>query len=162
MKRAYRIALALAAGLVALVLVFWITRPGEESVRRSAAVVEMAENWSGDLQFETSYDALDPAAFSAGSAQDEGATVASAAAGNAFDPADDYGGLPRNLGYEEVAGYCAACHSLQIVMQQRRSERRWNELVTWMIDQQGMAEPPAADRKRIVDYLARNYGEDAR
>ncbi len=90
-------------------------------------------------------------------ALDPGIVTASATAA-AFDPADDYWGLPRDDGVDLVAGYCAACHSLRIVMQQRASETRWRELMVWMIEKQGMAEPPDDDLEAIIHYLSNNFG----
>lgn len=124
-----------------------------DAARRAQAVAQMAENWNGEMRFEAAYDALDP------SASTTAAEGGDATARGGFDPNDQYWGLPRNPGYEEVAAYCAACHSVQLVMQQNRNERRWNELIDWMIAQQGMPSPPPEDRQRIVDYLVRNYGE---
>ena len=68
----------------------------------------------------------------------------------------------RDAGYDLVAGSCGACHSMQLVMAQRRSAQRWDELIEWMVATQGMPPPAAAERQTIVSYLARNYGEDAR
>lgn len=84
--------------------------------------------------------------------------VASGAAASLFDPGDDYWGLPRTDGVDLVAGYCAACHSLRIVMQQSASEARWRELMDWMIDKQGMAAPADDDLELIIDYLSEHFG----
>jgi hypothetical protein len=75
-----------------------------------------------------------------------------------FDPADDYFGLPRIGAFEDVEAYCTACHSLQIVMQQRASKARWDYMLTWMSEKQGMAKMPEDDRQRILDYLSSNFG----
>lgn len=75
-----------------------------------------------------------------------------------FNPADDYWGLPRDDGVDLVAGYCAACHSLRIVMQQHATETRWRELMDWMIEKQGMAPPPDDDLETIVRYLSEHFG----
>lgn len=72
-----------------------------------------------------------------------------------FDPSDDYYGLPADGGTEDlVMAYCAACHSLRIVMQQRASADRWDELLTWMVEKQNMPELDPADRAQILDYLS--------
>ncbi len=76
-----------------------------------------------------------------------------------FNPSDDYWGLPRQGAYDLVAGYCGACHSLRIVMQQRASESRWRELMTWMVEKQGMAPPPDQHREEMVAYLAAEFGD---
>ena len=82
----------------------------------------------------------------------------SAATSIAFDPSDDYWGMPRDEGVDLVAGYCAACHSLRIVMQQHSDEARWRALMDWMIEKQGMAEPPEEDLEQIIRYLSKNFG----
>ena len=74
-----------------------------------------------------------------------------------FDPSDDYWGLPRAPGYEEVSLYCVSCHSLQLVMAQRANETRWRELLDWMVEKQGMAPIPHEDEKRIIAYLAAEF-----
>lgn len=152
MRRALLIAMALTS-LAILVFAYALNQHRySDATRRSQAVAEMADAWNGEIQFATSYSALDPAVGGAG----EGA------AAPGFDPSDEYWGLPRNEGYELVAATCAACHSLQVVMQQRRSAARWDELIDWMVTTQGMPAPAAQDRQTIIAYLSRNYGEDAR
>jgi hypothetical protein len=44
-------------------------------------------------------------------------------------------------------------------MQQRASETRWRELMQWMVDKQGMADPPADDRETMIAYLSETYGQ---
>jgi hypothetical protein len=149
MTRGHWIALG---ALIALAFAWCLTQPSEEARRRSAAVTAMAANWSGQMQYETTYDALAP---------DAAAPATDAAAGQTpagFNPNDDYFGLPRNPGYEDVSAYCSACHSLQLVMQQNKHQRGWNQTIDLMVARHGMPAPPAADRQRIVDYLARNFG----
>ena len=128
--------------------------PVQENSHIAAAVEAMADNWDGEIQFVTNFNALDPSLAPADAAGDS--RVASV-----FDPNDDYWGLPRDEGVEYVASFCAACHSLQIVMQQRRSEERWHELLDWMIDTQGMVAPPDDIRQDIEAYLGRNFGENS-
>ena len=67
--------------------------------------------------------------------------------------------LRRSEGVETVAAYCSACHTLQIVMQQRQTRDGWDYLLTWMAEKQGMAEPPPDMRAEILDYLSREFGE---
>lgn len=71
---------------------------------------------------------------------------------------DEYIGLPEGEGREVVAAYCGACHSLGLVAQQRLSRHRWEELLVWMREQQGMAKLPPEDEKVILDYLTEHLG----
>jgi mono/diheme cytochrome c family protein len=73
---------------------------------------------------------------------------------------EDFDGLPPGEGREETHAICAACHSLRIVQQQGLDTDCWDDLMTWMTEKQGMPALPAADRKRIVGYLAKNFGPD--
>ena len=75
---------------------------------------------------------------------------------------ENFGGLPAGAGREETYAICGACHSLQIVTQQGLNADRWDGLMDWMTEKQGMAELEKAERRRIVTYLARFYGPDRR
>ena len=75
-----------------------------------------------------------------------------------FDPDKDYWGLPRDDGYEDVALYCSACHTLEIVMQQRAGRQRWAHMLDWMTKEQNMPPLPDGDQLRVLDYLAKNFG----
>ena len=80
--------------------------------------------------------------------------------GGATETEQDWQGLPPAKGREEVFYACAACHSLKLVTQQGLSRRRWEETLDWMVAKQAMPEIGPKDRKLIVDYLAKFYGED--
>jgi len=69
--------------------------------------------------------------------------------------AQDDAGLPAGKGREEVELYCSACHSLKLVTQQGLTREAWDELLVWMVEEQGMAEISSDDRKIVLDYLAR-------
>lgn len=73
---------------------------------------------------------------------------------------DDFGGLAEGPGQEEVYYTCHACHSVRLVTQQRLSRERWDQLLDWMVEEQGMAELTADERGVILDYLAAHYGPD--
>jgi hypothetical protein len=73
---------------------------------------------------------------------------------------DDFGGLPEAPGREEVYYICDACHSIRLVTQQRLSRERWDELLDWMVSEQGMAELTAEEREVILEYLATQYAPD--
>lgn len=98
------------------------------------------------VDFLPAYFALDPLA-----------PVDGGPARAVFNPADAYGGLPQAEGYDLVAAYCASCHSLRVVMAQSLPKARWDALLTWMVERQGMAAPDPADRAAIVDYLAAHF-----
>lgn len=73
---------------------------------------------------------------------------------------DELGGLPPAPGQEIVYYTCNACHSIRLVSQQRLSRQRWDELLGWMVEEQGMAEPAPEDRALILDYLSAHFGTD--
>ncbi len=60
---------------------------------------------------------------------------------------------------ELVAAVCSVCHSLYMVTQQGLSRQRWDKMLDWMIDEQGMAELSDDDRKAVLDYLSTHYGQ---
>ncbi|MBT8473593.1 MAG: hypothetical protein HKP25_13290 [Marinicaulis sp.] len=101
----------------------------------------------GVIQYAPTYSALDPMV-----------SFTSAAVNTTFDPSDDYWGLPRAAGVDEVASHCTACHSLQIVMQQRQTQQGWDYLLNWMVKDQGMAPMPDDTRATILSYLTTNFG----
>jgi hypothetical protein len=53
-----------------------------------------------------------------------------------------------------------ACHSIRPVTPQRLSRKRRNQLLDWMVAEQGMAELTAEERRVILGYLAARYGQD--
>lgn len=71
---------------------------------------------------------------------------------------EDFGGLPEGEGRETVYYACQACHSLTTVTNQRFSRRVWDEVLVWMVEDQGMAELPDEDYEVVLDYLATHLG----
>jgi cytochrome c len=88
------------------------------------------------------------------------AAGASSVASSEDDP-EKWQGLPAGSGREDVFYRCKACHSLMIVKQQGLDRDSWDELLVWMVDENGM--PPIDDeatRNRVLDYLTTHYGRD--
>lgn len=69
----------------------------------------------------------------------------------------ELGGLIDAPGVEETFYMCSACHSIALVKQQRLSDARWDYLWTWMIEEQGMADPGEELREMILGYLKEHY-----
>ena len=72
----------------------------------------------------------------------------------------EFGILKVAPGAEETYYACSACHSEMIVAQQGLSRPDWDELLEWMVDEQGMSEIDEPDHTAILDYLAKHYNED--
>ena len=72
--------------------------------------------------------------------------------------ADPFGpSWPQGQGRELTGHTCNACHSLAIVKQQDQTRSGWDELIDWMIEEQGMADLAAGDRAMILNYLAEHF-----
>lgn len=69
----------------------------------------------------------------------------------------ELGNLIDAPGVEETFYMCSACHSIALVRQQRLSDARWDYLWTWMIEEQGMADPGEELRETILSYLKEHY-----
>ena len=111
-----------------------------EATTRDERIRLAAARWPTSPRYDFYFNALNPSSSGGMMRQ------------SLFDPADDYWGLPREPGYEEVAIYCGSCHSLSIVMQQRASRERWAALLDWMVNKQGMA-PLFPEDKRAGSVL---------
>lgn len=72
----------------------------------------------------------------------------------------EFGVLHVAPGVEETYYACVACHSEMIVAQQGLSKTDWDELLDWMVEEQGMDELEADEREVILDYLATHYNPD--
>lgn len=81
------------------------------------------------------------------------------AAGIPIATADEpkWGGLPPGEGREETFAFCTACHSAKLIMQQGMTRDQWEETLAWMVEEQGMPEPPPQAREQILDYLASQF-----
>jgi hypothetical protein len=66
--------------------------------------------------------------------------------------------LPDHAGKEETYYTCNACHSFRLVAQQRLPRTRWDQLLDWMVEEQGMVELAPEDRALILDYLELAFG----
>jgi cytochrome c len=69
--------------------------------------------------------------------------------------------MPDQPGKEEVFYTCNACHSIRLVTQQRLPRQRWDQLLDWMVEEQGMTELTADERRVILRYLATQYGPNS-
>ncbi|MET3794014.1 MULTISPECIES: cytochrome C-552 [Aquamicrobium] len=72
----------------------------------------------------------------------------------------EFDGLIDGPGAEDTFYMCSACHSIALVKQQRLSDARWDYLWTWMIEDQGMADPGEELRETILDYLKEHYSSE--
>lgn len=72
----------------------------------------------------------------------------------------DYGVLHEAPGVDLTYAYCAGCHSERLVAQQGLTRERWDELLDWMVEKQGMPEIDEPDRTTVLDYLAEHYNVD--
>ena len=61
--------------------------------------------------------------------------------------------LPEGEGREETFCRCTACHGTA-VFRARACAERWEELMDWSTDRQGMPPLEGEERRLIVDYLA--------
>lgn len=88
-------------------------------------------------------------------------TAAGETAATTIDEDDDFGpDWPLGPGRDDTGYLCSACHSLAIVKQQGLKRDDWDELLDWMVEEQGMDELEAADREIILDYLETNFNVD--
>ena len=85
---------------------------------------------------------------------------AKADAGEARAGNEEFGGLPDGAGAEETYYQCVACHSTEIIKQQRITDHRWDELWTWMVEEQGMFEPDEETREIILTYLKTSFSSE--
>lgn len=69
----------------------------------------------------------------------------------------ELGDLIDAPGVEETYYMCSACHSIALVRQQRLTDARWDYLWTWMIEEQGMADPGEELQEMILGYLKEHY-----
>lgn len=68
-------------------------------------------------------------------------------------------GLVFAEGFELVRGTCTACHSAQLVTQNRATREGWLQMIRWMQETQGLWDL-GKNEKPIVDYLAKHYAPD--
>jgi hypothetical protein len=47
-----------------------------------------------------------------------------------------------------------------IVMQQNFDRRTWDEVLTWMVEDQGMWVMPPETRQIVLDYLVTHFGPE--
>ena len=89
------------------------------------------------------------------------ATALMTAAGSAQDTTgNEYGLMVEGVGVEETFYACTACHSEMLIVQQGNTRDRWDKLLYWMVDEQGMAPLDESERDVILDYLATHYNTD--
>ena len=66
--------------------------------------------------------------------------------------------LPDGEGRDEVFYGCTACHSSALIRRSRLSRGQWDGLMDWMAERHGMTPLEGAERRLVVDYLARHFG----
>jgi len=69
-------------------------------------------------------------------------------------------GLVVAEGFETVKATCTACHSGQLVTQNRATREGWEEMIRWMQSSQGLWDL-GEQEPIILDYLATYYAPEA-
>jgi len=65
-------------------------------------------------------------------------------------------GLKDGEGLMMVVGHCTACHSSQLIIQNRMNKEQWNATIRWMQETQNLWDL-GANQEVIVNYLVNNY-----
>jgi hypothetical protein len=66
-------------------------------------------------------------------------------------------GMIADTGCAEVVQNCGACHSLELVKQNRATKEGWKDIITWMQETQKLWDL-GLQEETILNYLAKNYG----
>ena len=74
--------------------------------------------------------------------------------------ASDFGVLVDEPGADATYYACVQCHSERLVAQQGLTRERWDKLLVWMVDEQGMQPLDPEERDTVLDYLAAHYNTD--
>ncbi|MBC6993235.1 hypothetical protein QWY85_13700 [Neolewinella lacunae] len=69
-------------------------------------------------------------------------------------------GLVYAEGFEIVRGTCTACHSAQLITQNRATRDGWEQMIRWMQKTQNLGQL-GANEPIILDYLAAHYAPEA-
>jgi hypothetical protein len=75
-------------------------------------------------------------------------------------PNPEFENLPDTAGVEDTYYMCTACHSAAIIKQQRISDARWDYLLNWMIEDQGMSDPGEEMKETILGYLKEHFSSE--
>ena len=68
--------------------------------------------------------------------------------------------LPKGPGKAEVEAACYACHSADLLVQQRLSEKQWVASVEKMVGWGAIV--PADQKSVVIKYLSRHFGPENR
>ena len=69
--------------------------------------------------------------------------------------------LPDDAGREDTFAVCTACHNTALIRRSAFSRDRWDEVLDWMVEKQGMPVLDPELRTSILGYLARNFAPRA-
>jgi hypothetical protein len=66
--------------------------------------------------------------------------------------------LPEGAGKSQTEGACFRCHSADMLMQQRLTEKQWTSTVEKMM--RWGANVPEGEKASIIAYLSKHFGPD--
>jgi uncharacterized protein YjiS (DUF1127 family) len=73
----------------------------------------------------------------------------------------DASGFPEGPGHDLVVAHCTACHSGELVQQNRATREGWREIINWMQKTQNLWQFDRQVEEEILDYLGTHYGRTA-
>ena len=68
-------------------------------------------------------------------------------------------GLIVDKNLELVQANCLACHNSGLIVNMHASKKAWLAAIRWMQESEGLWQFSPEDEEKILDYLAKNYGE---
>jgi len=69
-------------------------------------------------------------------------------------------GMKKAENWELVMAHCTVCHSPQQYLRQKGTASTWTDTIRWMQGSPGLWPLDPETEKKIVVYLAENYGPD--
>jgi len=75
-------------------------------------------------------------------------------------PVDPVTGMKKAENWELVMAHCTVCHSPQQYLRQKGTASTWTDTIRWMQGSPGLWPLDPETEKKIVTYLAENYGPD--
>ena len=73
-------------------------------------------------------------------------------------PLDAVTGMKMTGDWELVRNNCIICHSAQIFLRQKGTQNTWSEIIAWMQTDAGLWPLNSELERKIISYLATNYG----